>query len=170
MPQITSLREIDALCQLLKSIESGVAVSIANCLEGGTAEVNTWQRFVGWSAPPEDCCPSIAVWGDNLRPQASVFGNRCPLTWLFDVTVRVSECFVDMDETGNGRHPIELEEDACRLYALMHCAYFGFICQWQSGNIDEIDACDNVEFGPVRTYAEGGCGGVEYTLTFTLTA
>lgn len=171
MPSITKLSEIDSICQLLQSIEMSVATAMANCLECGAAEVNKWHRFVGWAAPPEDCCPSIAVWADNLRPNpiyTNAGGKGCPSGWLIDVTIRISDCYVDMDATGNALHPAEIEEDSCRMYGLMHCGYLGFFCQWASGNITELDSCEPLDLGPASTYSEGGCGGIEYTLTVNL--
>jgi hypothetical protein len=165
----TPYRESDSLFNLLESIEHAVALALTS----HSRSVNEWRRIVGWSDPPQDCCPEIAVWGGNLRPdpttmypgQGGVQRPSCSQQWLYDVTIRVSQCFIDLDENGGPLDADQINSYSRELYAIKHDAYNGFWCRWVNGQITEIDGCTPMMIGPTVEYADGGCGGMQFTVT-----
>ena len=161
----------NVLFNLLESVELAVALSLSN----GARPVADWRRVIGWADPPNDCCPEIAVWGTNLRPDPAgtfVNGNlmraTCTQVWLYDVTIRVSECFIDTDEKGEPMEANQINAYSQSLYSLTHSMYNGFWCRWTAGQIEEIQACTPIMIGNTTEYAEGGCGGVQFTVTVRL--
>lgn len=164
----TPLPDSDSLFNLLESVEHAVALSLT--CEGRS--VYTWRRIVGWAEPPTDCCPEIAVWGGNLRPDPAVMfdGMRaiCTTAWLFDINIRVSECFIDVDENGKPLPAEHINAYSRALYALLHDAFFGFWCRWVNGQIDELEPCTPITILSTTEYAEGGCAGFQFTVTTRL--
>lgn len=157
----------NALYLLLGDIEAAVSSSMLAC----STVVGT-QRLIGWSNPPEDCC-GVAVWADNIRmdPSMQLDGFMhavCTNSWLVDVTIRVSACYIDTDENGSPLSDTTLGALSQDLYALTQCAYFGFYCRWANGSIEDLDGCTPVMVGPLATYSEGGCAGVEFTVTVAI--
>lgn len=172
MPAVTRMNSKDVFYNVLESIEHSVALALTGC----GVQVNTWRRVIGWAEPPEDCCPEIAVWGDNLRPDPAynIQGGEqqragCANGWLYDVHIRVSECFSDTYDDGTPLKDDVLNNLSKPLYAnLVWCAYVGWFCRWVNGQITEIDQCMPVTQGPLSTYATGGCAGIEFTITVAL--
>lgn len=161
----TPFYETDSLFDLLESVEHAVALSLT-C---GGRTVNSWRRIVGWSDPPQDCCPEIAVWGGSLRPDPAntVPGMRphCTQLWLYDVTIRVSQCFIDADEMGEPLPAAQINDYSRQLYALKHDMFTGFWCRWVNGQIDQITNCTPLSISPTSEYAQGGCAGAQFTVT-----
>lgn len=167
----TPYRDSDVLFNLLESVEHAVALSLT-C---HSRTVYGWRRIIGWAEPPNDCCPEIAVWGGNLRPDpAGTIQNgglmraSCSQTWLYDVTIRVSQCFIDADEKGEPLEPSQINDYSRELYSMQHDMYNGFWCRWVNGQIDEIKGCTPIMLGNTTEYAEGGCGGSQFTVTVRL--
>jgi hypothetical protein len=167
----TPYPESDSLFNLLESVEHAVALSLS-----ATRPVNSWRRIIGWADPPQDCCPEIAVWGGGLRPDPSgtipsgggVQRASCAQLWLYDVTIRVSQCFIDIDENGEPLEPSQINDYSRELYSIQHDTFNGFWCRWVNGQIDEVDGCTPLQIGPTVEYADGGCGGVQFTVTVRL--
>lgn len=164
----TPFYESDSLFNLLESIEHAVALSLT-C---NNRVVWDWRRIIGWADPPQDCCPEIAVWGGSLRPDPTVImpGMKpsCVAAWNYDVTIRVAQCFVDTDENGEPLPADQLNQWAQQLYALQHDVYVGFWCRWVNDQIDELSACSPITVSPMSEYAEGGCAGMQFTVTVRL--
>jgi hypothetical protein len=164
----TPLYDTNVLFNILESVEHSIALSLT--CEG--RDVWSWRRIVGWSDPPTDCCPEIAVWGGGIRPDpaATFEGMRpsCSAAWLFDITIRVSQCFVDVDESGQPLPAGHINAYSQALYSTMHDAFFGFWCRWVNGQIDEIDACTPLTILSTSEFAEGGCAGFQFTVTTRL--
>lgn len=166
---VTRLWDADLFFNLLSSIEESVA---AGLMQDGRPvnEPSKWRRFVGWQEPPTDCCPEIAVWGGNLRtdPLSTMPGvgrNIKPVQWLYDVNIRVSECFVDVDENGEALPPAQLEDYSKALYRLQHHGFFGFMCRWFNNEIEELTACDAIEIRETYEHGDGGCAGFTFVVT-----
>lgn len=168
---LTPVTDKQFIFNLLESIEQAIATSLTtNC---SYPVASKWRRIIGWANPPDDCCPAIIVWADNIRPNPvyDIPGQQstpgCPPAWLIDVNVRVADCYVDV----NPESPDVMLQDqniaalTQGMLHLTHCAYFGFYCRWVSGQVDEITLCTPVALGGLTTYAEGACGGVEFTIT-----
>lgn len=167
----TPYHDSDSLFNLLESVEHAVALALT-C---NSRTVYNWRRIVGWADPPQDCCPEIAVWGTNLRPdpQGTLSGGgmqkaSCAQLWLYDVTIRASQCFIDTDENGEPLDATQINDYSRELYSMAHDMYNGFWCRWANGQIDEIPACTPLSIQGTSEYAEGGCGGVQFTVTVRL--
>ena len=164
----------DWIYNLLASVE--VAVASALVSSPGGLNADTWRRIIGWADPPEDCCPEIAVWASNIRPNPAYLQNQggqtqratCTPGWLIDINVRVSVCYVDTDAEGGHLPPADINESSDELYRLWWCLYFAFWCRWVSGSIMEVDACTPLSLGESRSYAGGGCAGVEFAITVSV--
>lgn len=164
----TPFADSDSLFNILEDVEHAVALSLS--CRGRT--VTQWRRIVGWSDPPQDCCPEIAVWGGSLRPDPAntIPGMRpgCTQLWLWDITVRASQCFIDADESGEPLAPEYINDYSRELYAMLHDMFTGFWCRWINGQITEIPSCDPVSISGTTEYAQGGCAGVQFTVTVRL--
>jgi len=156
----------DSLFNMLESVEHAVALALS-C---NGRVVTNWRRIVGWSDPPQDCCPEIAVWGGALRPDPELIfpGMKCSAGWLYDVTIRVSQCFVDVDDKGEPLPAGQINDFSQELYSMQHDMFIGFWMRWISGQIDEIPYCTPISIGPTSEYAEGGCAGSQFTVTVRL--
>lgn len=165
----TPLYDPDVLFNVLSDIQHAVAVS----LNQSNRQVVNWRQVVGWAEPPQDCCPEVAVWGGNLRVDPTSIPNgmarvSCATQWLFDVTIRVSECFLDTDDNGDTLPADTLNGYSHLLYRLMHQTVFGFMCQWTSGTIEELSVFTPMSIGATQEYGEGGCAGIQFTVTVKL--
>lgn len=164
----TPFYDTDSLFNLLESVEHAVALSLT-C---NGRNVYNWRRIIGWSDPPQDCCPEIAVWGTRLRPDPEVMlpGMRpyCAAAWLYDVTIRVSQCFVDTDDKGEPLPADQINDFSRALYSTAHDAFTGFWCRWVNGQIDEITSCTPISVSEQSEYATGGCAGTQFTVTVRL--
>ena len=168
-----NLTDQDVFFNLLESVE----LAFAQSLTRNGRDLRTFRRVVGWSQPPQDQCPEISVWGDNLRAivQTSQYSGSelskatCANQWSWDVTIRVSECFVDVDDNGNALDPETLTKFSKEMYRLMHNSIMGFWCRWVNGELEGVDSVATPQrLSPVTTFGEGGCGGVEVTITVLL--
>ncbi len=127
--------------------------------------------FVGFDRPPQDCCPELVAWIDNIRlwdgefPDTSRGGGLLQVFgYAFDVTIRIGRCYVDYDDDG----PLDtgtLTDFSGHLYADATALYMGWLHQWRAGNVTELTKCDLGEIGPMTSYHEGGCAGWEFRIT-----
>lgn len=173
MPALTPLSNPEWIYNLLASIEQQVAAGLVS--SPCNFPVTDWRRIVGWADPPEDCCPEIAVWATNIRPNPAyqppgtdMSRATCTAGWLIDISVRVSVCYVDTDNNGQPLPDVDINALSDPLYSLWACAYFFWWCRWVNGQVDEIDGCTPVSLNASTSYASGGCAGVEFSLTVSV--
>jgi hypothetical protein len=170
MPAITRLNDPDVIFNVLSSVKDAVNQAWTDC---GYALPD--RSFVGFCDPPNTCCPDIAIWGNNLRPDDLGLGQgltrgyyTCTNTWALDVHIRWSDCFLDIDDQGRELPPIKLEAMSRALYAKWHCMYMSFMCRANGGLISELGDCDKFNVTALQCFSQGGCAGAEFTMTVTL--
>jgi len=170
VPAITRLSDPAWIFNLLQDIEQAVAAGLA--LAPCNFPVASWRRIVGWADPPEDCCPEIAVWATAIRqnpayapPGTEMTRAVCTAGWLVDINVRVSQCFFDTYDSGDPLPDLDINTLSADLYSMWSCAYFFWWCRWVSGQIPEVDDCTPIMINESRSYAAGGCAGVEFAIT-----
>jgi hypothetical protein len=131
------------------------------------------RRWVGFSNPPEDCCPDLVVWADNLRlwdAQSFDGGLRenrlmCNNVWALDYTIRFGVCYWEVDNEGHLLDLGTLSSNAVDLYHIGH-SMLGWLQQIRSGIIEELQpSASDVKPSPITSYNQGGCAGWQVTLT-----
>lgn len=130
------------------------------------------RAFVGFSEPPQDCCPELVVWLGNLRVWDGDFPDTRQTTQLmhhwgyaFEATVRIGRCYIDINEDGTPIDADVLADWNQVLYADATALYMGWLGQWMSDNVSELSKCDLVTVGPLSQYKDGGCAGHQFTIT-----
>lgn len=130
------------------------------------------RSFVGFSSPPQDCCPELVAWVTNIRTWDGNFpeGMRegrllCFNSYAFDVSVRIGRCYVDSASDGSAIDHRDLQDWSAILYKDASALYIGFIQQWRSGQVTELSTCEPLTVGNMTSYNEGGCAGWEFTIT-----
>jgi hypothetical protein len=134
------------------------------------------RRWVGFSNPPEDCCPDLVIWADNLRLwdgasfDSGLRENRlmCNNLWAVDYTVRLGLCYFDVDNDGQLVDSGTLTGWAADLYHIGH-AVMGWLQNIRGGVIPELQSnVSDVKPSPITSYNMGGCAGWQITLTVGL--
>jgi len=164
---MADLTDIDYFLKVGESILDAIVAS----LRCANIEVPD-RRFVGFSRPPQDCCPELVAWIGNIRPWDGNFPEGlvegrllCFNSIAFDVTIRIGRCYIDSADDGLGVEPKLLADWAKWLYRDASAIYIGFISQWRAGNVSELSACEPMTVGNLTQYNEGGCAGHEFTVT-----
>ena len=127
--------------------------------------------FVGFDRPPEDKC-GLVVWIGNVRPYD---GNTldgglregrllCYNSFAFDVTVRMSRCFIDFNDKGPLSADV-IEEMSKELLLDAHVLYIQWVGALKGGQVSNLDNCDPVALGTLTPYRDGTCAGWEFTIT-----
>lgn len=134
------------------------------------------RRWVGFSNPPEDCCPDLVVWADNLRLwdgasfDSGLRENRlmCNNVWAVDYSIRFGLCYFDVDNDGQLIDSGTLSMWAADLYHISH-AMLKWLQQIRAGVIPELPISrSDVKPSPITSYNSGGCAGWQITLTVGL--
>ena len=170
MPAITKLNDKDVVFNVLNSTLEAVVEKLRECDIPVPA-----RRFVGFCEPPQDCCPDLVVWGDNIGPDDLALGQgltrgyfTCSNSWSMDVHVRIGLCFVDVDADANPLSSAVLQTMSQEMHQYWHCFYMQFLCAARNGAITELEDCDRFQAGPSNCYAEGGCAGFEFVMRVPL--
>jgi hypothetical protein len=171
MPAITKLNDPDVIYNVLQSTLDALVVRLTDCGLAVPA-----RRFVGFSEPPQDCCPDLVIWGDNIGPDDLSLGQgmtkgyfTCNNSWSMDVHIRIGLCFVDVDADSNPLSASETAALSAAMYQYWHCLYMQFVCEQASNpTITELSECDGFTVQPSTSYASGGCGGFEFVMRVPL--
>mgnify|MGYP001557842829 CR=1 FL=1 len=145
--------------------------SLVSLLEECQQEVPD-RVVLAFNRPPQDCCPELAVWVDNMRPWDGVpfeglqFGHlQCFNLWAVDVGVRIGRCYVDIDGSGNPIDPQSIEDLARPIYRDGNILYVGWVAKFRAKEICQICPCDIGTVSNLISYNEGGCAGWEFIVT-----
>lgn len=164
---MADLSDTDYFQRVGQSILDGVIASM-RCKDISVPD----RSFVGFSRPPQDCCPELVAWITNIRTWDGNFpeGLRegrllCFNSYAFDVTIRIGRCYVDSASDGSGIDHGTLSDWASELYKDAGAIYIGFIQQWRAGEVSELSSCEPLAVGNMTSYNEGGCAGWEFTIT-----
>lgn len=153
-----------------KNVGESILASVVDALECYELDVPP-RTYVGFDEPPQDCCPELVVWLGNVRTWDGNFDQRrednlnLHFGYAFDCTVRIGRCFVDVDDKGQPLDTDTLGDFSQALYADATAIYFGWLGQWQAGNVTELSACELVSVGTLTQYNEGGCAGHQFTIS-----
>jgi len=163
----TPLSDIDYFFNVGESILN----SVARTLECNELDV-PGRLFVGFDRPPQDCCPELVCWIGNVRPWDGDFPDTRTSgrllvhnAYSFDVSIRIGRCYVDSGEDGQAIDSETLQDWAKELYRDASAIYQGWIEQWRSGNVTELQNYELVTVGNLTQYNSGGCAGHEFVIT-----
>lgn len=171
MASITETYNPDVIYNIARSILESLVTSLSS--DG----IKVPQRaYVGFSNPPEDCCPDLVVWASSPRVSDSAGfdgGFRenqlmCTGIWYADFNVRLGDCYVDTID-GQPLDTRTLSDMAKDKYRVAH-ALTRWVCRIRSeGVIPELQTLDsNVKVSALTDYNQGGCAGWQLTITATL--
>jgi len=152
------------------NVGNSILDSLVNALNCNGLDVPD-RRFVGFEEPPQDCCPDLVLWISNIRPWDGDFPDTrnngrllCTNAYAFDVTVRIGRCYLDYLEDG-AMPEQDIEDQSKIMYADATALYMGWVAQWRSGNVTELNNYEAVTVGTLTSYTEGACGGWQFTIT-----
>lgn len=130
------------------------------------------RMYVGFERPAQDCCPDLVAWVSNIRVWDGDFPNtrtngRLLATnlYAFDVTIRIGRCYIESDANGQPLDSETLGDFSRALYKDATTLYSGWLYEWRSGNVAELNNYSAVDIGPCTPYNSGGCAGWEFTIT-----
>lgn len=171
MPSITASSDPLAIHNVGQSIIDSIAQHVS---EHGIDPPD--KRWVGFSNPPEQCCPDLVVWADNLRLwdgtsfDSGLRDNRlmCTARMAVDYTIRFGLCYFDIDPEGQLVNTDQLSSWAADLNHIGY-ALLSWVRAIRSGVIAELQPNDaDVKPSPITSYNMGGCAGWQVTLTVGL--
>lgn len=164
MPQPINPFRVDALHRICENIELTVAESLHR-LGVPLPE----HRYIGVDEPPQDRCPEIAVWVLSLRTVLPAQSREVVHTLQFeaDIKVRVSDCFIDIDESGEPLDGVTLTALSLSIYQIYYAMYVGWVRSQvdDAENSDICPKCTGMTIGSLAPFTGGGCAGAEFTLT-----
>ncbi len=170
MPAITPLSDPDVIQNVGASILESIVTALTDC-NLAVPE----RRFVAFCEPPQDCCPDLVVWPTAIRPDDLIQGQGltrgfflCNNMWTIDYKVRLGLCYVDTDAQNKPLPPATLDGMSAELHQYWWCVYMNWACRAKNGLISELGQCDKFGVSEAECYAEGGCAGFEFTVTFPL--
>jgi hypothetical protein len=166
MPAITKINNLDVIHNVLQSTLDSVVASLTECGLPVPA-----RRYVAFCDPPQDCCPDLVVWADNITPDDMGLGQgltrgyfTCTNTWSMIIHVRIGLCYVDFSAEGDPLSADVLSGMSREMNRYWQCFYMRFGCAALNGGISELDDCSKFGISPSTCYATGGCAGFEFTL------
>lgn len=128
--------------------------------------------YVGFDRPPQDCCPELTGWVNNIRQWNGEFPDTnqvnpmiCVWGYSFDFTMRIGRCYWDLDENGKTLTNEQLQTKNGEMYSDATALYMGWLHQWKAGNVNELSSCDLLTIGNMQPYRQGDCAGWEVTIT-----
>lgn len=126
--------------------------------------------------PPEDCCPDLVVWVENVRPFDLTFPsgmneNRMlsHFAMAFDLFVRLGQCYIESDDKGNLMDIGILQEWTSNINEYINPIYTIPLFEIAKGCVDEFGECGQTFLASnLNGYNLGGCAGYEYVVTIGL--
>lgn len=132
------------------------------------------RRILAFQEPPEDCCPDLAVWVDNMRPwdgtpfEGLTFGHltACNNMWAADVNVRIGRCYIDVDpQTSQPLPPDQVKELSAQIYRDGNILYTGWVNKMRNNEVCNITRYSLNTVSALLSYNDGGCAGWRFTVT-----